>query len=399
MFFRAVPPRRVIIAKKEIVTIFTLLLRGELIKGNCVESFESKFADYLGVKFALAVSSGRLGLKLILESLNLEKGDEVLLPAYTFHIVPEVIRKSGFTPVFVDINEDDYNIGVNYIERKITPRTKVIIATHLFGKPCELSRVMEIAKKHNIFVIEDCAQAIGAKYQGREVGSFGDCAYFSFESIKPFHTFGGGMIVTDNRKLYEDLKERIKKIRYPRYPEVVKKIAFTVIESVFTNPLFFTIFMYPLFALSMLFGKDIIGLAKKTKNKFKLLETRYTNFQAATGLIKLETQAARNKKLNIIVENLLSELDKKIITQKLDDYSESIFYCFVIRVNDKDYFYKSLFRKGIIGITDFYVGSAKDECPVARKINDMLFQVPIYADLTEKDARRIAKAINACYKR
>ncbi|MBL7197058.1 MAG: aminotransferase class I/II-fold pyridoxal phosphate-dependent enzyme [Candidatus Omnitrophica bacterium] len=399
MFLKVISPRKVTVEKHEIINILTLLFQGKLIKGNCIEQFENKFKDYIGAKFALAVPSGRLGLKLILESCNLEKGDEILIPAYTFHIVPKVVKKAGFTPVFVDINEEDYNIDVNRIEEKITPRTRVIIATHLFGKACELNAILKIAQEHNLFVIEDCAQAIGAEYYRRKVGSFGNCAYFSFETVKPFHTFGGGMIVTNNHSLYKHLKTNIERCQYPQFYEVAKKIVFTGFESILTNTFFLTVFIYPFFLCSIFLGKDPLSLAKKAKSRFKLLGRRYANFQASIGIAKLETLETQIEKVTMNVESLIEKLYKDVVTQKIDSHTRPIFYCFVISTKDRNCFYKMLIRKGIIGLTNgaqncAQNGPAKEDCPIAKKISETLIQIPIYPQLSKGDINRIASTIN-----
>ncbi len=403
MFLKVIPRQRVIIQKEEILQIFRLILQGKLIKGDCVERFEAKFADYIGTKFALCVASGRLGLELILKSLDLEKGDEILLPAYTFHIVPEVIKNAGFTPVFIDINEEDHNIDVRFIEKNITQRTKAIIATHLFGKPCELYKILEIAKRHNLFVIEDCAQAIGAEYYNKKVGSFSGSAYFSFETVKPLHTFGGGMIVTNNYLLFKKIKNSVETYAYPKFFKIIKKIVFTVIESLLTHPFFFTVFIYPLLLFAIFLNKDLIKFAKKTKGQFKLVETRYSNFQASIGLSKLERLDRQLEKRITNARFLIEKLNKNIPVQKLDRYTKSIFYYFVIQSGDNYKLSKALLKKGIDVATHIAQDCSKTkdselEYPVARRANDTALQIPIYPQLSKRDINRIAEILNRNFK-
>ena len=141
------------------------------ISGRRVDIFEDRFSEYLGVKHAICVPSGRWGLYYILESLNLEKGDEVITPAFTYFAVPAAVIKLGLKPIFIDINSENFNIQFQKIEENITEKTKVIIATHLCGFVYELDKIIDIARRYNIKVIEDCAQALGAKYKNKKAGS------------------------------------------------------------------------------------------------------------------------------------------------------------------------------------------------------------------------------------
>ena len=399
MFLKVIPRQRVIIQKEEILDVFRLILQRKLIKGDCVHRFEAKFADYIGTKYALAIASGRLGLQLILESLDLQKGDEILIPAYTFHIVPEVVKKAGFTTVFIDINEEDHNIDVRFIEKNITQRTKAIIATHLFGKPCELYKILEVAKRHNLFVIEDCAQAVGAQYHNKKVGSLGDCAFFSFETVKPFHTFGGGMIVTNNYLLFKKITNSVETYAYPKFFKIIKKIVFTVIESLLTHPFFFTIFIYPLLLFATFLNKDPMKFAKRTKGQFKLLETRYTNFQASIGLSKLERLDRQLEKRITNAKFLIEKLNKNIPVQKLNIYTKPIFYYFVIKSGDNYKLSKALLKKGIDVATNIAQDCSKtkafdSEYSIARTANDITLQIPIYPQLSKRDINRIAEILN-----
>lgn len=403
MFLKVIPRQRVIIQQKEILDMFRLILQGKLIKGDCPERFEAKFADYIGTKFAVCVASGRLGLQLILKCLDLKKGDEILVPAYTFHIVPEVVRKAGFRPVFIDINEEDHNIDVHLIEKNITQRTKAIIATHLFGKPCQLNKILEIAKKRNLFVIEDCAQAVGAEYYNKKVGSFGNSAFFSFETVKPFHTFGGGMVVTNNYLLYKKIKNSTKTYGYPRFSKIIKKIAFTVLEFLLTTPFLFTVFIYPLLQFAAFLNKDLIKFAKRTKGQFKLVETRYTNFQASIGLIKLERLDRQLKKRITNAKFLIEKLDNNIPVQKLDTYTKPIFYYFVIKTADTYKLSKALLKKGVDAATNIAQDCSKakgfdSEYPVAGRANDTTLLIPIYSQLKQTDIIRMAKVLNRNFK-
>jgi len=189
------------ITYKEVEIINQVLSTPFLSIGPKIKEFEQKVADYIGVKHAVAVNSGTSGLHLCIKSLDIKDGDEVITTPFSFIASANCALFERAEPVFADIDEKTLNIDASRIEEKITPKTKAILAVHVFGQPCEMDKIMEIAKKHNLFVIEDACEAIGAEYKGKKVGSFGDIAVFSFYPNKALTTSEGGMIVTNNEKL------------------------------------------------------------------------------------------------------------------------------------------------------------------------------------------------------
>lgn len=165
------------------------------IQGKYVEAFEEAFADAHNARFAVGCSNGTSAISLALEALGVSKGDEVIVPANTFFATAEAVCNVGAVPVFIDIDPDTYCIFVNQIESLITPKTKAVIPVHLYGNPCDMDPINAIAKKHNLWVVEDCAQAHLAKYKNEYVGSFGDMATFSFYPGKNLGAYGdAGMI-------------------------------------------------------------------------------------------------------------------------------------------------------------------------------------------------------------
>ncbi|MBN1913384.1 MAG: aminotransferase class I/II-fold pyridoxal phosphate-dependent enzyme [Candidatus Omnitrophica bacterium] len=398
MFCKAIPRQRVVVTLREVFNIFSLFFRGRLIKGDKVAVLEREFASYIGTLFAIAVGSGRFGLQLILETLGVKAGDEIIVPAYTFHAVPETIKKTGAVPVFVDINSLDYNIDTAFIEDKISPRTKAIIATHLFGTPCNLGAVLQIAKRHNLHLIEDCAQAIGAEYHSQKVGSFGDCAFFSFETVKPFHTFGGGMICTNDSLLYEKLKTRIEGVSYPKYSRVIKKISFSLLESVLTHPFCFTILVYPFLLIAMQRGKDLKKAFKKAKKSFKSLEARYANFQADCGIDKLNMLKRQLDKRISNASMLMERVKDRSVFQSPEADSKSIFYCLALKSNDAKRVSRALLRLGVDVDANLAQNCAEamscQDHPVAGYIANNVILIPIYPQLANRDIERIATALN-----
>lgn len=172
-------------------------------KGRFVKEFEHNFADYVGTKYGTAVNNGTVAIHLALLALGIGKGDEVIVPSLTYVASVNTIHYTGATPVFADSLLGTWQIDPDDIERKITKNTKAIIPVHLYGYPCDMERIMQIAQKYNLFVIEDCAEAIGTEYRGRKVGSFGDMACFSFFGNKTITTGEGGMVLTNDQTLYE----------------------------------------------------------------------------------------------------------------------------------------------------------------------------------------------------
>ncbi|MGN0929694.1 MAG: DegT/DnrJ/EryC1/StrS family aminotransferase [Alphaproteobacteria bacterium] len=174
-------------------------------KGRFVSEFEDKFSKYIGVNYGTAVCNGTVAIHLALVALGVGEGDEVIVPTFTYIASVNPIVQVGATPVFVDSDEDDWQMSPEDIEKKITPKTKAIIAVHLYGHPCKMDKIMAIAKKHNLLVVEDCAEAIGSEFEGQKVGSFGDVACFSFFGNKTMTCGEGGMCLTNDPTIYDRL--------------------------------------------------------------------------------------------------------------------------------------------------------------------------------------------------
>lgn len=170
--------------------------------GKYVTAFEKKFSEYCGCKYGVAVSNGTVALHLALVALGIGKGDEVIIPTFTMIASAFAVCYTGATPVFVDADKYTWNIDVSKIEEKITSRTKAIMPVHIFGLMCNMEQITAIAKKHNLFVIEDAAEAHGAEFKGRKAGSFSNIASFSFFANKNITTGEGGMLVTNDEALY-----------------------------------------------------------------------------------------------------------------------------------------------------------------------------------------------------
>lgn len=174
--------------------------------GEYITKFEKKFAKYTGVKYALTTTNGTAALHLALVTLGINKENEVLIPDFTFIATANAVAYTGAKLIMVDIERDTWCINPESIKKAITPKTKAIIPVHVYGHPCDMDSIMDIAKQHNLYVIEDAAEAHGAEYKNKKVGNIGDAGCFSFYGNKVITTGEGGMITTNSKKIYEKAK-------------------------------------------------------------------------------------------------------------------------------------------------------------------------------------------------
>ncbi|UOD35645.1 DegT/DnrJ/EryC1/StrS family aminotransferase [Deferribacteraceae bacterium V6Fe1] len=188
------------------------------ILGPNVKKFEEEAAKYLGCKYAVGVASGTDALHLALKAIGIKEGDEVITTPFTFIATAEAIVYCGAKPVFVDVDAETFNIDVKQIESKITDKTKAILPVHLFGNPANMDEILAIAKKHNLKVVEDCAQSFGATYKGKQTGNIGDAGCFSFFPSKNLGCYGdGGLVTTNDEGIYKTLIALRNHGSYTRY--------------------------------------------------------------------------------------------------------------------------------------------------------------------------------------
>lgn len=196
-----IPIANPIIGDEEIEEVVNVLKSGFIAQGPKVKEFEEKFGNFIDSKYAIATSSGTTALHVALLSCGIGDGDEVITTPFSFAATGNSILYTGAKPVFADIDSDTFNIDSNEIEEKITDKTKAIMPVQLYGQPSNMNPILEIAKKHDLFVIEDAAQAHGAIYKDKKVGNIGDMGCFSFYPTKNMTTSEGGMITTNNEEL------------------------------------------------------------------------------------------------------------------------------------------------------------------------------------------------------
>ena len=196
-----IPLARPYVGEEEIKAVSEVIRSGWLSLGPKLTEFENRFADFIGAKHAVAVNSGTSGLHLCIKALNIGPGDQVITSSFSFVASSNPIILEGGNPVFVDIDERTYNIDPQKLEDAITEDTKAIVLVHIFGQPCNMEEIMRIAERKGIPIIEDACEALGAAFDGRKVGTFGQASVFAFYPNKQITTGEGGIIVTDNDEI------------------------------------------------------------------------------------------------------------------------------------------------------------------------------------------------------
>ncbi|MEK6563864.1 MAG: aminotransferase class I/II-fold pyridoxal phosphate-dependent enzyme [Candidatus Omnitrophota bacterium] len=396
------PRRSITIYKGQFIDIFLSLLTGKWIEGNFVDEFEKKFARYIGVKFANSVSSGRVGLKIILEALSLDNGSEIVIPAFTDESVLQTIVECGFMPVFVDVNPIDYNINIQKIEESITVRTKVIIATHLFGRPCDIESILSISKKYDLIVLEDCAHSIGALYKSRKVGSFGRASYFSFATVKHFNTFGGGMIATNDPLLADKIKKRIKYLPSITRIDLIKNICISYFLYFVTRPLFFSLFVFPCLIILKVIGINLSTVYSMTIKKMfigKKSITKLSNLQALFGLKQIGIVDINNRKRienSALIDDFCDSDNRGYY--KLQVNVSPVAYSYVVRSKDKKRLMWRLLINGIDTNENLarycpFLYGEKRVYPEALKAFNEVLGMPNYPSLSRNNLIYIAKKL------
>jgi len=350
--------------KKEIDrAIKKVISRSDFILGKELELFEKEFAEFCQVKYAVGVGSGTAAIHLALIALGIKPGDEIITTPLTFIATVEPIVWLGAKPVFVDIDEKTYNLDPSLIEAKITKRTKAIICVHLYGQPCVMDKIIKIAKKYNLLVIEDCAQAHGAEFKGKKVGSFGEVGCFSFFPAKNLGCFGdGGMVVTNNRKLADKIRLLRNHGRREKYEHLV------------------------------------VGYGE-----------RLDTFQAAILRVKLRYLEKWNRQRRERVDlynKLLKDLE--VVLPFEEKKTKGVYYVYTIRVKRRGELKKCLKKKGVetniyypiplhLQPALLFLGCKKGSFPVTEKICQEVISLPLYPEIETFKIRRIVHKIKNFY--
>jgi len=352
--------------KEEIAeAIQSVLNHSSFIIGEELKKFEEEFSRFCDVKHAIGVANGSDALFLSLRACGIGKGDEVITIPHTFIATTEAISNVGGKVIFVDIDSKTYTIDVYKIEEKITERTKAIIPVHLYGQPADMDPILKIAKKYNLKVIEDAAQAHGAEYKGRKAGSIGDVACFSFYPAKNLGAYGdAGMVLTND----DEISEKVKLLRNH--------------------------------------GR----ITKKYEHEIEGYSSRLDNLQAAILRVKLRYLNGWNDKRrkNVEVYNkLLSEIDEIILPFEAD-YAKHVYHLYVIRTKERDGLREVLNSNGIATGIHYpiplhlqpayqYLGYKEGDFPIAEKTSQEILSLPMFAELTDEQIKEIVREIKNYY--
>jgi len=228
-------------------------------RDKAVSQLENEFKHYLGIKHTLAFNSGRTALMAILNALELEPKSEVLIQAFTCNALVNPIKWAGLKPAYVDIDKKTLNMNVHDLEQKITSKSRVVIAQHTFGNPADIDRIKEICKKYNLILLEDCAHALGAEYQGQKVGTFGRAGFFSLGRNKMLSSVYGGVAVTSDDDLAQKIRKFQKDISTPSNTWIVRQLFHPILCQLLIKPLF----SFSKIGAGLLFLFQKIGLISK----------------------------------------------------------------------------------------------------------------------------------------
>ncbi|MFC1620746.1 DegT/DnrJ/EryC1/StrS family aminotransferase [Candidatus Omnitrophota bacterium] len=341
--------------------IAKVLESGAFILGEDAKLFEEEFSAYCGVKYGVGVNSGTDALFLACLACGIGKGDEVIVMSYTYIASVLAISMAGAKPVFVDMEEKTCNIDVSKIEDAITKKTKAILPVHLYGQPVDMDPLMEIAKKYNLKIIEDCAQAHGALYKNKKVGSFGDAGCFSFYPTKNLGAFGDGGIVVTNS---EDVRKQ------------------------------------------MLLLRDY-GRKDRYEHILKGYNSRLDTIQAAILRVKLKHLDKWNEKRRknaALYTKLFKEKKVDIVCPYEADYARHVYHIYTVRLKNREEVMAKLAEKGVrtlihypipVHLQEAYkeLGHKKGDFPIAEKCCDEILTLPMYPELSEEEIRYVVNSL------
>jgi perosamine synthetase len=386
-----------------------LKARGEFIQGPQIEEFERAFEQRAGHGTAISAAYGRIAFYYMLKALDLPAGSEIIFPSLTFWVVPELARVAGLTVVFADVDPATFNMNPDSVERLITDKTRAIVPTHLYGLPCDMDRILEIAAKHDLVVIEDCAHALGATYKGRPVGTFGTGALFSFQTLKPLNCYGGGMALVQDPAVAAKVRAIVDALPWPGEKRVRDRLLMGRLQRIFIKPWVFSISLFPVLWVSALIDANPdVFLWEKIRSLHPLPDQyveRFPNVQAAIGLAALKHLDAWTAQVQANarrVDEVLGALPGVQVPRVPPDRTHVYYQYCVYGGADRprDDFVVRCVRRGIDVETlhvdvppdmDLFQGAAAQADGARRAAQAM--QIPIYAGLTREQIDRVATTV------
>lgn len=361
----------------------------QYIMGENVKQFEKEIANKIGVKHAITVGNGTDALIIALKSLGIKEGDEVITTDYTFFATAEAIRFIGATPVFCDVELDTYNIDPSQIEEKITEKTKAIICVHLFGNACKMDEINDIAKRHNLYVVEDAAQAINSQYNGKNVGNLGDVACFSFFPTKNLGCFGdGGMITTND----DDLATIMRALKVHGSGENGMKAYAILNDEEFE-------------VVEQNSGDNTVYNPLKYYNYLIGHNSRLDEIQAAILRIKLKHLDEYTENRRSISHGYIEALkDTSLVMPTETEGGKHVFHLFILQSENREEIESKLKEKGIATGTYYKVpmhlqkafndiGYKKGDFPNAEYLSERTFAIPLFPEMNDEEREYIINSI------
>jgi dTDP-4-amino-4,6-dideoxygalactose transaminase len=347
-----------------------------------------------------------MALYFILRAMDFPAGSEIIVPALTFWVVPEIVRAAGLTPVFADIEPATFTVSPAAIERAITPQTRAILPTHLYGLSCDMDPILEIARRHQLKVIEDCAHALGATYKGRMVGTLGDASFFSFQAFKPLNTYGGGLAWAADAGLARHVAEFADREHWPSEERVEKILSTGRWQHTFIRPKVFTWSLFPIwYAASWVNAKPEERLWEKVRRLDPLPDHyrgRFTNVQAAigrAGLRHLPEFIDRTRRHARRLDEILGDVPG-ITTPRIPTGQTHVYYQYCAYVPESETLVKRCIRRGV-DVAPMHVDVCTrmplfDWCgppaPGAEHAATAV-QVPVYESLSDAEIDRIGRLV------
>ncbi len=383
--------------------------RGEFIQGPQIAEFEEAFARRAGSGTAISAANGRMAFYYLLKALDLPPGSEIIFPSLTFWVVPELARVAGLTVVFADVDPKTFNMDPASAERLITDKTRAIVPTHLYGLPCDMDRILDLAARHDLVVLEDCAHSLGATYKGKPVGTFGTGALFSFQTLKPLNCYGGGMALAQDAALAATVRGLVDALPWPSEKRVRDRLLQGRLQRIFIKPWVFSISLFPVLWVSALIDANPdVFLWEKIRSLHPLpdqYEERFPNVQAAIGLEALKhlddwTRTAQRHahEIDRVVGSVPGVQVPYVPSDRTHVYYQ---YCvYGPEGLDRDDLVVRCVRRGI-DIETLHVDVPPDmelfagmtaEADGARRASQAI-QVPAYSSLTDEQTTRVAKVV------
>jgi len=387
-----------------------MFFTGSLIDGPCISEFESLLKKEFDCKHALAVGSCRSSFALIIEALNVMPGDEVILPALNLSAFPKILKYMGIKPVFVDIDQYTFNIDTVKLEEAITPKTKAIVAVHLYGNVCDMEKIMSIGSKYKICVIEDCANAFMTKFKEKYVGTYGDVACFSHGHSKDLPTFGGGSIITNKSDLYQKIRElRDKSFDKPSFIKLFKVFVKNLFLKIATLKYVYMVFIYPMIWFGVKGNFDVIAHFIEDKDVMikRIDKVRFTNFQAYVGIAKLKLKNSKQQKRIELAKQLNQELFniKDLTFPRNVEGGVNAYFNYPVLCGNRSQLIRNLIKYGIDAkvIQNYDCNSHeifkeyRKHCPITEKTGNQLIAIPLYSMMNKGDVTSIADILNEIY--